>query len=524
VSSLDIWVGVDIGSSSCKAIAFDSDMRTLDAARQEYPMLIRTNGWAEHDPCTILRAVIAVIKQVLISTEVMDSCVRGIGFSGFMHSVMGVDRELNPLTPCLAWADLRTTQQVDDIRAQADATELYRRTGCPLHTTYVPAKLRWLRDNMAGEFGRAWRFMSVKEWVIANLTGVFCCDLGVASGSGLLNIHDLGWDPLVLDVAGITPDRLSQLVEPSTILPGMATNLASSEGLPGNIPVVIGSSDAALSSIGAGGLVPCRMAAMVGTSAAVRALDREPRFDAGGRSWCYYAGGGYWVVGGAANNGGNVLRWFRDEFGASTYEQLSREAELAPPGSGGLLFLPFMAGERAPNWNADARGVFFGLNLGHSRRHLVRAIMEGIMFQVTGIYEVVSGLCGIPSSLRATGGFARSGVWLSIMASVSGVPLDTLPDVEGSATGAAALARTALLGLHGMDWIDECIRPTGRVEPDPSDSQVYRDLYYQYMRIYRLLKDEFAAIAEYQRYSLLRDGAEVSAPGSGCCEEDTTCR
>ena len=165
---------------------------------------------------------------------------------------------------------------------------------------------------MPQEFQQVWKFMSVKEWILAQLTDEWVCDLGIASGSGLLNIHDLTWDPIALKAGGITPERLFTLVDPQTVLPGMSSKFASLQGLPSHIPIVVGSSDAALSSVGAGAVLPKTFTAMIGTSAAVRILTQQPYFDDEGRSWCYYACDGYWVVGGATNNGGNVLRWYKD--------------------------------------------------------------------------------------------------------------------------------------------------------------------------------------------------------------------
>lgn len=493
---MELWLGVDLGSSSCKAVICNSNLHVLHSASREYPMETNFAGWAEHNPWVILEAVTQVIKEILGRIPVQK--IKGVGFSGFMHSIMAVDQELNPITPCLAWADLRTINQVQEIAGLLSKDVVYQRTGCPLHTTYVPAKLRWLWQELPREFAKAWKFVSVKEWVIAQLTGELCCDLGIASGSGLLNIETKAWDHKILTLSGITAHRLADLAEPRTIFNGFHSNYSRGGGLPAQIPIVIGTSDAASSSIGTGAVGSDTLTVMVGTSAAARVLSAKPLLDPAGRSWCYYAYDDNWVVGGATNNGGNVLSWFLREFGGRSFADLSIEAAKASPGSAGLLFLPFLAGERAPNWNSHARGFLWGLNLSHGRQHILRSTMEGIAYQVKGIYDTLQRLCPSFSSVRATGGFAYSDIWLSIMAGVLGTSLDVFPNPDGSAIGAAALARAAVLGLPNLEWIGSCLQPSRSIEPCSSDLQDYREIYQRYLKLYELLEPEFEHLASWE--------------------------
>lgn len=486
---MELWLGVDLGSSSCKAVVCDSNLAVLHTASREYPMDINSAGWAEHDPWVILKAVTQVVQEILGKSPIQQ--IKGIGFSGFMHSIMAVDRELNPITPCLAWADLRTIKQVQEIAGVLGKGSVYKRTGCPLHTTYVPAKLRWLWQELPQEFARAWKFVSVKEWVIAKLTGEHYCDLGIASGSGLLNLDTKTWDQEILSVGGLSADRLADVVEPATILKGFHSAYSRSSGLPHQIPVIVGTSDAASSSIGTGAVSPDTLTVMVGTSAAARMLSPKPLLDPSGRSWCYYAYDDSWVVGGATNNGGNVLSWFLREFGGGSFADLSEEATKAPLGAEGLVFLPFLAGERAPNWNSYARGFLWGLNLSHGRQHIIRSMMEGIAYQVRGIYDIVQGLSPAFSSVRATGGFAYSDIWLTIMAGILGTSLDVFPNPDGSAIGSAALARTALLELPNLEWIASCLKFSRTIEPSDFERKQYREFYQRYVRLYEVLEPEF---------------------------------
>ncbi len=260
------------------------------------------------------------------------------------------------------------------------------------------------------------------------------------------------------------------------------------------MPLILGATDGTLSNPGVGAVLPGQMALMIGTSAAVRVVSRNPVLDPQGRTWCYHLLPGRWVPGGAANNGGNILQWYRDRFGGQAVEEaravrldpyrvLSERAAAVPAGSCGLLFLPFLAGERSPGWNSQARGVLFGLSLRHGPDEVVRALVENV---------------GQPAEVRAAGGFVKSPVWLQIAADTFGVPL-TVPQVsEGSAFGAAALAMLALGKLKRLEDVSRFIRIERMIEPDPTRTVLYRELYGLYADLCRKLTPDFARIAGFQ--------------------------
>lgn len=504
---MSVFIGLDLGSSSARAVAFNEELEVICFSQKQYPMLFPRPGWAEQNPGLILDGCIEALSDAaaeLKNLGLLDH-IEAIGVSGFMHSCMAVGRHRVPLTPLLPWADQRTAGQVTAISREHGTTQLHLRTSCPVHTTYVPCKIRWFKENMPQVVRGAWRFMSAKEWVVGRLTGEYVCDRGVASGAGLLNMNSGDWDELALRAAGVDPGELNPLVEPTTVIGETGAWAAEATGLPEGIPVVVGSSDAASSSVGSGVAGIGQIAAMIGTSGAIRMTSDHPATDKAMRCWCYYLADGRWIVGGATNNGGNVLGWFKDLVGAAkpvSFEELMALAEEAPAGAAGLVFLAFLAGERAPGWNQNARGALLGLTLSHGASHVARSILEGTVYQLHGIYaalEELAGAAAFSGSIVASGGFAKSQLWLEILASVLNTDIEVPAMLEGSAAGAAALAMAATGHRSGLDWT-ACVRRGSRViHPKPADAARYRRMLEVYYRAYRSLAntfDELVAIAD----------------------------
>lgn len=503
------FVGIDVGTSSCRAVAFDGEFNILAAAGREYSIISPHPGWAEQDPEAILESVVDVLSRVLADPRLGGERPSAVGVGAVMHSMICLDRDGRPITNAWIWADLRSGREAEALKEKY-GLELYNRTGCPVHPMYLPAKLVWLKENDPDTFSRMARIVSIKEYLVYRLTGKFVADESVAAATGLLNIHSLRWDDFILDAVGVRRELLSEPVSPLTTVEGFTTEYAKSKGLPAGVPLVVGASDGTLSNLGSGAVAPGQIAAMIGTSGAVRMLADRPVLDPKGRTWCYYLSSGKWVPGGATNNGGNILRWYRDLFasreldeakakGVDPYQILSERATSVPPGSKGLIFLAFLAGERSPYYNANARGVLFGLNLGHGPAEVVRAIMEGVVFQLYSVFEALVGTVGQPKEVRASGGFARSPEWLQIMADTFGVPLAVPRVIEGSAFGAAALAMISAGELSGLEDVSRFIKIEKTVDPIPERTKIYRELYEVYMNLYRKLAPEFAQIAEFQR-------------------------
>jgi gluconokinase len=375
---------------------------------------------------------------------------------------------------------------------------------------YLPWKIAWLRENDPSVFQRAAKFISVKEYILYRWLGRFVVDLSVASATGLLDTHCLRWDDDMLKVAGIGPERLSEPVEGRTAVRGIRQEYSDAMGVSSDTAVVLGAGDGVLSSLGTGTVDAGQMTVMIGTSGAARVMAPAPHTDKEGRTWCYYLADGRWVIGAAINNAGLVYQWAQDHLWDWQWLTLAGEelhkrdrmnswSEEVPPGSDGLLFLPFLTGERAPYWNADARGVMFGLSVSHGRGHMLRAAMEGVCYRMRSIFDALSDVTGPPSEVRTTGGFTRSPLWVQMLTDVLGVPLHTAEVKEASAFGAAFLAMVSIGMQPDLAAIRSKIHLTGETQPDSGVSALYQQYYDIYMAAYWALQDQFRALARLRR-------------------------
>ncbi|MDU4959176.1 MAG: gluconokinase [Sporomusaceae bacterium] len=505
-----VMIGVDIGTSGCRAVAFSSDGVAAGCGyAAEYPLYTPRTDWAEQDPELIWQATAGLIRSVAGQVRSGGGRLLGICFSSVWHSFVPVDAAGAALAPMLIWGDSRSQRYSEQLRREQDAAAIYARTGCPVHPMYYLPRLLWFRRERPELFARTAKFISIKEYVLYRLTGEYIVDRSIASGSGMYNLYLRDWDPALLALAGISASQLSAVASTTQtvpLLPAAAVRL----GLDAATPLVLGAGDGALANIGSGAVRPGQITASIGTSGAVRTIVDAPRTDPRGRTWCYNLTDAHWVIGGAINNGGIAFRWARDKFAASeqqvaakleidAYELLSRYAEQKPAGSDGLIMLPFFSGERAPYWNADARGVLFGLNLNHGKRHLIRATMEGIVYRMFSIFTALQEVAGPADEVRVSGSFVRSGLWLQIMADMFGTAIAVPEEAEGTAFGAAILGLYALGIIDSFDRIAAGIHIRKQYLPDAGNQRRYRQLYEIYERIYWKLQPEFAEIARLQR-------------------------
>jgi gluconokinase len=370
---------------------------------------------------------------------------------------------------------------------------------------YSSAKIAWWRENQPDVFQKVKTFVSLKAFVLCRLTGELLEDQATVSGSGLLNANTLDWDDGALSLSGISRDQVAPVVSPTYVIRGIRREISARTGLLPSTRIVVGSSDAAMSSLGSGTINSDQMTVMIGTSGAVRRLIDHPAFDSQQRTFCYYLGNRIWFAGGAINNGGLMLRWFRDnlgerakqeaiEKGKSAYAVLSEYSAKAPPGADGLLFLPFLAGERSPHWNGNMRGVLLGLSLHHGQAHIIRALMEGVCYRILSVSKPLDELFGVPKEVRVTGGFSRSPLWLQILSNVLGRDLLVLENPEGSVLGAAAFAYHTLGMLDSFTSLLDKNPVSKTIHPEPELHQFYTHEFERYMRIYWKMREEFEPI------------------------------
>jgi gluconokinase len=506
-------IGVDIGTTSTKAVVFTLDGKVVAHDAADYPLLRPTPTAAEQDPEQIFEAVLASLGGALSACPPGPREIVCVSFSAAMHSVILVDAHGRPLTRSITWADNRAAAWAERIKREQGGDAIYRRTGTPMHPMSPLAKLAWLHDEQADVFAKAARFVGIKEYVFFKLFGVWLVDHSIASATGLFNLQQLDWDEEALAVAGVRRDQLSQLVPTTHHVHGLAPELARQLGLEPDTPFVLGANDGVLSNLGVNAIQPGDVAVTIGTSGAMRAVVDRPLTDPSGRTFCYALTERHWVVGGPVNNGGIIFRWVRDEFAASEsetakrlgvdpYEVLTRIAERVSAGSEGLLFHPYLAGERAPLWNANLRGSFFGLAMHHRKEHMIRAVLEGVIFNLYSLLPAVESLVGTAHSIKATGGFARSGLWRQMMADVFNRDVVVPESFESSCLGAAVLGLYALGRADSLDIVGGMVGATHRHSPIAKNAALYRELLPIFLALPKQLEAQYLQIAEFQRQTL----------------------
>jgi gluconokinase len=517
MKNLRYAIGIDIGTTSTKAVLFTEKGETVCKYAVGYPLYAPTSETAEQDPKEIFSAVITTLRKVVASSGIDLAKLLCLSFGTAMHSLIAVDAQGNPLTRSITWADNRAAKWAEKIKQEQNGHEIYLRTGTPIHPMSPFVKLVWLRNEHPEIFEKAAKFISIKEYIFYRLFHQYVVDYSIASAMGLLNLKELTWDKEALDVAGITEAKLSELVPTTHILKPIQAECAQAMGIPADIPTIIGASDGVLSNLGVGA-IPSGTASLhasgivavtVGTSGAVRAVVDQPVTDPQERLFCYALTENHWVVGGAVNSGGIALRWVRDQLtdtevraaqrlGKDPYELITMLAETVPPGSEGLIFHPYLMGERSPLWNANARGSYFGLSLSHTKAHLVRAVLEGIVFNLLLVLQALQDFTGEVTRIQATGGFARSHLWRQMMADIFEREVTVPEQYESSCLGAVILGLYALNAIPSLNIVSEMIGETYRHQPIAANVEVYKKIFPIYTRVLENLKGEYESIAQLQ--------------------------
>lgn len=486
-------IGIDIGTTTTKAVAYTEEGAVLDSAATSYSPLTDAAGMHELEPAILFDAVITVLLEVTEHRTAVEEAV-AVSFSCAMHSLILVDRSGRPLTRALTWADSRGEASAAVLRKSEEGRRIYRQTGVPIHAMSPLSKLLWLKDSRSDLFRRAARFLSIKEYVWWRLFGKYQVDLSIASAMGLFDIRSLEWDQGSLDLTGITRERLSELVPcthtESALLPPWRS-LGFSEGM----PFIIGASDGCLANLGSGAVGKGEAALTIGTSGAVRMATSLPAYDPGERLFSYILAEDLYICGGATNNGGNAVQWYADLiFGKGRWDmvmmdRLVGEADAVAPGCDGLVFLPYLLGERAPVWDAGAKGVFFGVRSIHDQRYFMRAVLEGVSYSLRQIGGSLEETIGPIQHIHASGGFTRSPFWLQMVADVFLKEVRVMGSADASAIGAAMLGWQALGVFDDLAAASRLVRTEAVYEPDTDRHTVYERNYQVFIQLYDRLKD-----------------------------------
>ncbi|WP_285769099.1 gluconokinase [Peribacillus sp. SI8-4] len=502
-------LGVDIGTTSTKAVLFTKKGDVIGQANMGYPLYTPDMTTAEQDPEEIFQAVLKAVST--LTKQHADKQPSFLSFSSAMHSVIVMDEHDQPLTPCITWADNRSEAWTHIIKEKLGGHEVYQRTGTPIHPMSPLSKITWIVNDCKEIAAKAKKYIGIKEYIFKRLFDQYVVDISLASSMGMMNLKSLDWDEKALGIAGITRSQLSELVPTTRIFNNCDPDIARQLGIDPQTPFVIGASDGVLSNLGVNAIRKGEIAVTIGTSGAIRTIIDEPKTDEKGRIFCYALTEKHWVIGGPVNNGGMVLRWIRDEFASSevetakrlgidAYEVLTKIAERVRPGADGLLFHPYLAGERAPLWNPDVRGSFFGLTLSHKKEHMIRAALEGVIYNLYTVFLALTECMEGPvTRIQATGGFARSAVWRQMMSDIFESEVVVPESYESSCLGACILGLYAAGEIDSFEVVSEMIGNTHKHTPNGASVKEYRQILPIFINLSRVLENEYTQIANYQR-------------------------
>jgi len=477
-------LALDVGTSSARARAFDASGRAQPGAEGHVAYEPRTtrDGGVELDADRLLEAVARAIDDCLAGGGPGAGRIEAVGASVFWHSLLALDETGRPLTPVITWADTRSAKAAADLRAAHDERAIHARTGAPLHSTFFPAKLRWLRSARPELFDRAVTWCGFGEYLQARLTGSMSVSLSMASGTGLVDQVRGGWDAALVEASGILASALPPIDDTPRL--GLATPWASRWPALARVPWHPARGDGACSNVGSDCADPGRVALNVGTSAALRVVLPE-RIGAHAATpwglWRYRVDAGRALVGGATSEGGNVLAWCRKTLALPREEAVLEEALAArPPDDHDLTVLPFFAGERSPGWRPEARAAITGMSLDTRALEITRALLEGVALRLAEVYDRLRPLAAADHAVVGSGGaLGRSSAWAQIITDALGVPVALGNDAEASARGAALLVIEAL-GLPAPPPLE----PTRLLQPDPERHARYRAARERQSRLY----------------------------------------
>ena len=486
---MEYWIGVDIGTTNTKAVAFNDSGEVKSQHNQGYEMIHPEPDFSEMDAEIIWEAVQNCLQKVI---KELDGPVRAITFCAAMHSLMAVDSDGTPMTNLVIWADNRATEEADSLVQSEVGKQIYEACGTPLHPMIPLCKLMWWQKHNPNLIHSAFKFVGIKEYIWYKLTKEWVIDYSLASATAMFDIHELVWNELALQTAGIHADKLSKPVSTyysvAEIQHGALDLFESSLDKVKGTQWVIGASDGCLANLGTGAVTPGRVAITIGTSGAVRVSAKKPILDAKKRTFCYLLDEETYIIGGGTNSGGVVFQWLRDEFfPGQSEDELTEKASEIPVGAQDLVFLPYLLGERAPIWNVHAKGSFYGLTLQHTSAHFIRAVLEGICLHTYSIVRILEERDDV-HEIYASGGFAKSERWVQMLADVCGKTVCLPESVEAGAWGAALMGMKAAGIIQDYEEKLKGLKVDRSFKPNPENAAHYQQIFDRFMKLYEATK------------------------------------
>jgi xylulokinase len=503
-------MGIDVGTGGLRAIVIDAESgRVMGAATSDYPLSTPQPLWGEQDPAHWWQAARQAIPQALSRSGVRAQELAGLGLTGQMHGLVLLDEQQAVIRPAILWLDQRTARECEAIHERVGLERLRAITCNPALTGFTAPKLLWVKEHEPQAFARARHVLLPKDYLRFMLSGAFATDVADASGTLLLDVPRRTWSGELLELLEIPAAWLPSVHEGPEVVARVSEAGAAATGLPAGLPIAAGGGDQAAGGVGNGIVRPGLLSCTIGTSGVLFAATERPQPDARGalQAFCHSVPG-MWHVMGVTQGAGLSLRWVRDHLGdaeaavaarlgADAYDLLTREAESAPPGCEGLLFLPYLMGERAPHLDPHARGGWIGLTARHDRAALIRSVLEGVAYSLRDCLELLRQAGVAVTDIRASGGGARSPLWRQLQADVFALPVTQLESAEGPAFGAALLAGVGA-GIY-PDVASACertIHEAGRLTPDAARQRTYEAYYDVYRTFYPALADQFRRLAQ----------------------------
>lgn len=471
-------IGIDIGTSGTKTVLFDTDGNVIKSKTCEYPMYQPKNGWAEQNPEDWWNAVRETLDYV--GTE----NVAGIGLSGQMHGLVMLDENDNVIRPSIIWCDQRTAKECEEITELIGRDRLVEITANPALTGFTASKIMWVKKNEPENYAKCCHILLPKDYIRYKLTGEFATDVSDASGMQLLDVKNRCWSDEVLEKLNIDKKLLPRVYESTEVT-----------GYYNGIPVAAGGGDNACSAVGCGTVREGSAFTTIGTSGVVYAHTDKPVIDKLGRvhTFCC-AVPGKWHVMGVTQAAGLSLKWFRENFASDiSYCEMDELAASVPPGADGLIYLPYLMGERTPHLDPNARGVFLGISAMHEKKHFVRAVMEGVAYSLRDCVEVLKEMNISIDTMLAVGGGAKSALWRKIMAGTYDMPVQLMSSGEGAALGAAILGGTAAKVYTSVETACERLCKPSQIQ-QAENADLYDGFYSVYKSVYPSVRDIFKSI------------------------------
>ena len=493
----------DLGTSGNKATLFCTDGTLVGSRTVAYPVYYDQSLWAEQDANDWWNAVCESTRELMDACAVSAEAVKAVSFSGQMMGCLPVDIEGNPLMRSIIWADMRAQEQAEKLREKIDDETFYRITGHRNTASYGIQKAMWLKDNRPEIYEKTYKFLNAKDYMVYKLTGKFYTDCSDANSMDCLDLAKRQWSKEIITASGVDFEKLPEVAE-STFYVGNVTEKASKEtGLSVHTKVIMGAGDGVAANVGAGSVAPGKAYCCMGTSAWVAATSEKPVLDEKRRIVCWaHAVPGMYSPNGTMQYAGGSYSWLKNticvdeirrgaETGCSPYELMNEQIKESEPGAGGVLFLPHLLGERAPRWNSEAKGVFFGLTATTERKDILRSVMEGILMNLAICFDIMKENTPV-EELLLIGGSARSEVWQKAVADIYGVNVIVPKFIEeANSMGAAVIAGVGAGIFEDFSAIEKFIEVTNRVESDENNQEFYQKLINKYNAVYEALLPVF---------------------------------